>query len=100
LETGGGLDFATATSVLVESLLARGGVVDLDEARSAVDTLAEATSLGFALYELPLLRMRALLASATGDEERYRDYADRYLTAAQTAQFEGHMETAHAMRGR
>jgi hypothetical protein len=97
LKVGGALDLATATSVLVESLLARGGVVDVDEARSAVDALAQATSPGFALYELPLLRMRALVASAIGDEERYRGYADRYLAAAQAAQFDGHLARARAM---
>ena len=96
-ETGGALDLATATSVLVESLLARGGAADLDEAQSAVDMLAKATSPGLAVYELPLLRLRALLASAQGHEEPYRTYADRYLAAAQAAQFDGHLAQAHAM---
>ena len=41
------------------------------------------------LYELPLLRMRALLASAQGDQGRYRSYVDRYLMMAQAVQFEG-----------
>jgi adenylate cyclase len=96
-ESGGGLDRGTATSVLVETLLRRGRAVDLDEARSAVDTLEAATSPGFVVHELPLLRMRALLAAAQGEEERYRNYADSYLAAAQAAQFDGHLAQARAM---
>jgi adenylate cyclase len=96
-EAGGALDLGTATSVLVTSLLDRRSAADLNEAQSAVDTLAAATSPGFALHELPMLRMRALLASAQGDDERYRNYADRYLSAAQAVQFDGHIEAARAM---
>lgn len=97
-KSGAALDRGTATSVLVESLLRRGRAVDLDEARSAIDTLAAVPiDPGVVLYELPLLRMRALLASAQGDEERYRNYADRYLAAAQAAQFDGHIAQARAM---
>jgi len=55
------------------------------------------TDPGFVLYELPLLRMRALLASAQGDQGRCRGYVDRYLTMAQAVQFEGHMAAACAM---
>ncbi|MFG1929465.1 hypothetical protein ACGFK1_02250 [Mycobacterium sp. NPDC048908] len=87
-ESGAALDLGSATSVLVESLLGRGSSADLDDARSAVDTLAAATSPGFVLYELPLLRMRALVASAEGDMEQYRNYANRHLATAQAAQFE------------
>ena len=32
---------------------------------------------GFVLHELPLLRLRALLARAHGDEAGYREFADR-----------------------
>jgi len=97
-ETGAALDLGTATSVLVESLLRRGRAVDVEDARSAIATLAAVpTDPGFVLYELPLLRMRALLASAQGDQGRCRGYVDRYLTMAQAAQFEGHMAAACAM---
>jgi class 3 adenylate cyclase len=96
-ESGAALDRGTATSILVESLLDRGRAVDMDEARSAVDTLAAATNPGFVLCELPLLRMRALLASAQGEEERCRTYTDRYLATAQAVGFEGHLATARAM---
>jgi hypothetical protein len=97
-ESGVVLHLGEATSVLVESLLRRGRVVDLDEARSAIDTLAAVPiDPGFVLYELPLLRMRALLASAVGDEGRYRTCADRYRAMAQALHFEGHMVRAREM---
>jgi class 3 adenylate cyclase len=98
-ETGAALYLGAATSVLVEALLGRGRPEDLDEAQSAIDTLAAApTDPGFVLYELPLLRMRALSASARGDERGYHTYADRYFVMAQALQFEGHLATARAMK--
>jgi adenylate cyclase len=48
------------------------------------------------LYELPLLRMRALLARARDDERGYRAYADRYFAIAQALDFEGHLAIALA----
>ena len=72
-----------ATTTLVESLLRRGADGDIAEARAAIDTLAAVpTDPGYVLHELPLLRMRALLARAQGDEDGYRDFADRYRTMA------------------
>ena len=35
------------------------------------------TDPGFVLHELPLLRMRALVARAEGDEAAYRHFAGR-----------------------
>ena len=55
------------------------------------------TDPGFALNETPLLRMRALLAHASGDEAAYRDYRDRYRTLSTELGFEGHMAMAEAM---
>ena len=52
-----------ATTVLVEALLERGAGGDLDEAQAAIDRLAAVpTEPGFVLHELPLLRLRALVA--------------------------------------
>jgi class 3 adenylate cyclase len=96
-ESGAGLDLGTATTVLVESLLDRGCASDLDEARDAVAALAGRTDACFAMHELPLLRMQALLASAQGDGERYRSLADRYLAKAQALQFDGHLAIARSM---
>ena len=63
-----------ATTTLVESLLGRRTGGDIAEARAAIDTLAAVpTDPGFVMHELPLLRMRALLARAQGDQDGYRD---------------------------
>jgi hypothetical protein len=98
-ETGAALYLGPATSLLVESLLRRGRNTDLAEAQAVVNTLAAApTDSGFVPYELALLRMRALLAEARGDDGGYRTYADRYLAMAQTLEFAGHLAIARAMR--
>jgi adenylate cyclase len=98
IETGALLYLGAATSVLVESLLRRGRDTDVDEAKAAIGTLAAVpTDPGFVLYELPLLRMRALLARADDDERDYRACADRYLARAQALEFEGHLATARGM---
>jgi adenylate cyclase len=49
------------------------------------------------LHDLPLLRLRALLAHARGDETGYRDYRDRYRALATSLGFEEHMAMAEAM---
>jgi adenylate cyclase len=86
------------TAVLVEALLRRGSDSDLREAQSAIDTLASVpTDPGFILHEIWLLRLRALLARARGDEAEYRDYRDRYRAMAISLGFEGHMQWANAM---
>jgi adenylate cyclase len=60
--------------VLVEALLARGADGDLRQAQAAIDRLAEVPiEPGFVLNELPVVRLRALLARAHGDEADYRD---------------------------
>ena len=60
-----------ATAALVETLLGRGSDTDVQEAAAAIERLAAVpTDPGFVLNEIPLLRMRALLARAHGDEDR------------------------------
>jgi len=87
-----------ATTVLVEALLRRGREADMQEAQAAIDRLAAVpTEPGFVLHELPLLRLRALLARAQGDEVSYRDLADRYRAMATSLGFEGHMAAAETM---
>ena len=44
-----------------------------------------------------VLRLRALLARAHGDEAAYRDYRDRYRAMAIFLGFEGHMKWAEEM---
>ena len=52
---------------------------------------------GLVMREIWLLRLRALLARAHGDEAAYRDYRDRYRAMATSLGFEGHMKWAEAM---
>ena len=61
-----------ATTVLVQTLLARGTDSDIQEAQAAIDRLATAspTDPGMALIEVTSLRLKAMLAKAHGDEAR------------------------------
>jgi len=86
------------TSVLVEALLRRNADGDVQQAQAAIDRLAAVpTEPGFVLHELPLLRLRALLAQALGDESAYREYRDRYRDMAKSLGFEGHIAWGEAM---
>ena len=86
------------TTVLVEALLNRGRDGDVDEAQNAIDNLAATpTDPGFVYHELPLLRLNAMLAKARGDDDRYREFRDRYRARAEACGFEGHVALAHAM---
>ncbi len=96
--TGEMIHRAAAVTGLVESLLARGTEADLQEAQAAIDRLASVpTEPGFVVYEVALLRLRALLARARSDEPGYRDYRDRYRAMATSLGFEGHIAWAEAM---
>jgi class 3 adenylate cyclase len=99
LFTAGQLGFcAAATGALVETLLERGAKGDVIEAQAAVDRLAAGpVEEGFVIPEIWLLRTRALLAGAQGDDPAYRDYHDRYHAMATSLGFEGHMQWAEAM---
>jgi adenylate cyclase len=87
-----------ATTALVDALLARGADDDLAEAHTAIETLAAIpTDPGLVLFELPLLRLRAALAQAHGDQTTYRNFRDRYRKMATELGFEGHIVWADAM---
>jgi class 3 adenylate cyclase len=87
-----------ATGVLVETLLDRAADGDVVEAEAAIERLAAApTDDGLPMRDIWLLRLRALLAKAHGDETGYRDYRDRYRAMATSLGFEGHMKWAEAM---
>ena len=91
-----------ATGVLVETLLDRGGDADVAEAEAAIERLATAPAdEGLVIRDIWLLRLRALLAQAHGDEAAYRDYRDRYREMATSLGFEGHIEVGRgdAMTG-
>jgi hypothetical protein len=87
-----------ATGVLVETLVDRGTDGDEAEAEAAVARLAaEPADEGLVMRDIWLLRLRALLARAHGDDTAYRDYRDRYRAMATSLGFEGHMKWAEAM---
>jgi hypothetical protein len=87
-----------ATGVLVDTLLDRGAETDLVEAEAAIERLAAAPAdEGLVLRDIWLLRSRALLARAHGDDAAYADFRDRYRDMAKTLGFDGHMEWAEAM---
>jgi len=88
------------SGVLVETLLERGAESDLAEAQEAVDRLANlGADQGWAMCDIWLLRLRALLSRARGDSVAYRDLAKRYHALAESLGFEGHIDWAEAMIG-
>jgi hypothetical protein len=87
-----------AIGVLVETLLDRGADDDVAEAEAAIERLADAPAdEGLAMRDIWLLRLRALLSRARGDEAAYRDYRDRYRAMATSLGFEGHIAWVEAM---
>ena len=86
------------TGVLVETLLERGAEGDLAEAQEAIDWLANLRDdEDSAMLDITLLRLRALLARARGDDVAYRDLVSRYRAMAESLGFEGHIAWAKAM---
>jgi hypothetical protein len=83
--------------VLVEALLERGAGGDLAEAQEAIDRLANLPDDGSAMRDIWLLRLRALLTRARGDDVAYRDLVIRYRARAEWLGFEGHIDWAEAM---
>jgi hypothetical protein len=87
-----------ATGVLVEMLLDRGTHADVAEAETAIERLAAApTDEGLVIREIWLLRLRALLARAHGDDATYTHLRERYRDMARTLGYEGHIAWAEAM---
>jgi hypothetical protein len=87
-----------ATGVLVETLLDRGAESDVAEAEAAIERLAAAPAdEGPVVRDIWLLRLRALLSRALGDDVAYRDLVSRYRAMATSLGFEGHMAWAEAM---
>ena len=87
-----------ATGVLVETLLDRGAEGDVAEAEAAIERLAAAPADdGLVMRDIWLLRLRALLARARGDDVAYRDLVSRYRDMAKSLGFEGHIGWAEAM---
>ena len=84
---------------MVEAMLERGAESDLAEAQQAIGRLANLPADGSAIREVTLLRLRALLSRARGDDVAYQDLVGRYHAMAQSLGFEGHMAWAMAMIG-
>ena len=86
------------TGVLAEALLERGAQGDLAEAQEAIDRLANLPAdEGWAMREITLLRLRALMSRARGDDVAYRELVGRYRAMAESLGFEGHMKWAEEM---
>jgi hypothetical protein len=86
------------TGFLVEALLERGSEGDLEEAEVAIDRLANLRAdQDSTMLDITLLRLRALLAHARGDDVAYRDLVVRYRAMAESLGFEGHIAWADAM---
>src|ERR1700751_3072381 len=88
-----------ALGVLVKTRLDRGEDGDVAEAEAAIERLAAAAPAdeGLVIREIWLLRLRALLARARGDDAAYTDLRDRYHDMAKSLGFEGHIAWAEAM---
>ncbi len=87
-----------ATEVLVQLLVQRGSFGDQQNAQAAIDRLAAVpTDPGFVLHELPLLRSRALLAHARGDEDSYRNFLEQHRAKASAAGFDALIATSDAI---
>ena len=85
-------------SVLVEALVERGAEADLTEAQEGIDRLASLPATeGWAVRDIWVLRLRALLARASGEDAAYRDLAGRYRAMAESLGFDGHIAWAEEM---
>ncbi|ULP38105.1 AAA family ATPase [Mycolicibacterium rufum] len=88
-----------ATGVVVATLLDHAAAGDIDRGKAAIDRLAAAPGGdGLVMRDIWLLRLRALLAGAHGDDATYRHFRDRYRSAAAEYGFEGHVQWGAAMQ--
>lgn len=87
-----------STDSLVEALLARGTKSDIAEAEVAIDRLEQSLpGRPWAVRDIYVLRLRALLANARGDETAYKEMRDRYRVMANDLGYERHMAWAAEM---
>ena len=78
--------------VLVETLLERGAEDDLAEAEEVIERLTNLRpDQALVMRDITLLRLRALLARARGDDAAHRDLTNLYRATAQSLGFEGHI---------
>jgi class 3 adenylate cyclase len=88
-----------AIAVLIETLLDGGTDAEVSEAEATIDRLAKLPPDGWAVRDIWLMRLRALLSRARGDETGYRHLVSRYRAMAESLGFEGHVDLAHMMQG-
>jgi adenylate cyclase len=95
---GGTMWDAFATTVVVETLLRRGGRNDIAQAHAVIEQLA-IVSAGrtFTPDEVSLLRLHTLLARAEHDDASYESYRTRYQARVTELGFEGHIAWLKAM---
>jgi hypothetical protein len=87
-----------STHAFVELLMARGTHNDLKDAEVVIERLAATLADSeWVTRDIVLLRTRAMLAKARGDDASYREFRDRYRAMADQFGFEGHMALAAAM---
>ena len=87
-----------ATGVLVETLLECGTDADVAAAEATIEQLATAPAdHELAIRDIWLLRLRALLARARGDDVAYRELVSCYRAMAKSLGFQGHIAWAAAM---
>ena len=87
-----------AIGVLVETLLDRGEDGDVAEAEAAIERLAAAPAdEGLVIRDIWLLRLRALVARAHGDDAAYAHFRDRHRETARSLEFDGHIAWAEEM---
>ena len=79
--------------LFAETLLTRGGEADLQEAQTAIERLA-AAPIDVADRDVWVLRLRALLAGARGDEAAHRHLLKQYRAMATKLGRLGHMATS------
>jgi class 3 adenylate cyclase len=79
------------TGMFVETLLSRGGEADLQEAQTTIERLAAAPNRDMVDRQIYLLRLRALLAGARGDEAAHRKLSRQYRAMATKLGRLGHM---------
>jgi hypothetical protein len=82
---------------LVETLLKRGGEGDVVEAADVIAALEGIPLEGAVIRDVRLLRLKALLANACGDETTYRQLRDQYRKMAADLGYEGHQKWAEEM---
>ena len=71
---------------------------DLAEARELIDWLAKLAADGDpVMLEIMLLRLRAVMAMADGDDVVYSELVERYRAMAESLEFGGHVAWAKEM---